>query len=339
MVLKRPSSKRFSWAQCFRIIPSRFPPIWLFERVADPTDQTAIDALEGMTNTRLRHEVGELHLVPQSDWVTGPGAGYVMAAFTHVNPQGSRFSDGTFGCFMPPAKNRQPFRKPSTTEHAFCRRPGRGHWKSICVFWSCAAWASFMMSVCMETKARSIGEIIMPIAKNWPANCGRPGQMALSFVPYEIQTRGFVWPDFGPSPFPNARKTDICVTYGMGKRSAKYTKKKRLRDRKSECVLWHCIATPCHRHPDESRDPAAIRARIAKQKCFYAQPLYWRKLDACALDPVSRFRWSLHGMTMRGGANAASHTHSDFRLLISGFRPQTSTRDNCNYRELICGAE
>ena len=31
--------------------------------------------------------------------MAGPGAGYVMAAFTHPNPKGSRFSDGSFGVY------------------------------------------------------------------------------------------------------------------------------------------------------------------------------------------------------------------------------------------------
>lgn len=29
--------------------------------------------------------------------VAGPGTGYIMAAFTHLNPSGSRLSDGKFG--------------------------------------------------------------------------------------------------------------------------------------------------------------------------------------------------------------------------------------------------
>lgn len=87
------------WAPCWRIIPSRFPPIGLFERVADPEDLEAVFALEALTNPRLRDEVGEISLVPPEDRVSGPGASIVMAAFTHLNPDGSRFSDGTYGVF------------------------------------------------------------------------------------------------------------------------------------------------------------------------------------------------------------------------------------------------
>lgn len=90
---------RISWRPAFRIIPSRFPPIGLFDRVADPADLDAIYELEALTNPRLRDEVGALQLVPPEDRVSGPGTNAIMAAFTHLNPEGSRFTDGSFGVF------------------------------------------------------------------------------------------------------------------------------------------------------------------------------------------------------------------------------------------------
>ena len=90
---------RVEWKPCWRIIPSRFPPIQLFERVTNPTDLEAIFELESLTNPRLRDEVGDIRLVPEGDRITGPGTSVIMAAFTHLNPQGSRFSDGTYGVF------------------------------------------------------------------------------------------------------------------------------------------------------------------------------------------------------------------------------------------------
>jgi hypothetical protein len=88
-----------TWLPCWRIIPSRFPPIDLFERIADPTDLEAIYELESLTNDRLRNKVGELQLVASHDRISGPGTSSIMAAFTHLNPTGSRFSDGTYGVF------------------------------------------------------------------------------------------------------------------------------------------------------------------------------------------------------------------------------------------------
>lgn len=85
------------WRPGWRIIPSRFPPIPLFERVTDAADLDAVMALESLTNPRLRDEIGDISLVPPEDRVTGPGSSAIMAAFTHLNPEGSRFSDGSFG--------------------------------------------------------------------------------------------------------------------------------------------------------------------------------------------------------------------------------------------------
>lgn len=87
------------WPSCYRVIPSRFPPIQLFERVADPGDLDAVFAIESLTNARIRDELGSLNLVAPEDRVTGAGAGYVMAAFTHVSPVGGRFTDGSYGAY------------------------------------------------------------------------------------------------------------------------------------------------------------------------------------------------------------------------------------------------
>ena len=89
------------WLPAWRIIPSRFPPVGLFDRVADPADLDAVIALEGMTNDRIRDEVGNLQLIPLEERISGAGTSVIMAAFTHLNPQGSRFSDGSFGvCYV-----------------------------------------------------------------------------------------------------------------------------------------------------------------------------------------------------------------------------------------------
>jgi hypothetical protein len=87
------------WQPCYRIIPSRFPPIDLFERIAPPQDWEALMALESLTNDRIRQEVGDISLVPVEERMSGPGASVVMAAFTHLNPSGSRFADATFGAY------------------------------------------------------------------------------------------------------------------------------------------------------------------------------------------------------------------------------------------------
>ncbi|MEA2777780.1 MAG: hypothetical protein QOF90_3186 [Acetobacteraceae bacterium] len=98
-------ARRVDWPQAWRIIASRYPPINLFERLTpDPTVWAALITLEQLTNPGVRDEIGEIALVPPGDRVTGPGASYVMASFTHLNRRGSRFSDGSFGVYYAAAE-------------------------------------------------------------------------------------------------------------------------------------------------------------------------------------------------------------------------------------------
>ncbi|MDR6874745.1 hypothetical protein J2Y55_005783 [Bosea sp. BE125] len=86
------------WRGAVRIIRSLFPPIDLFEDIADPADWPLILAAEQKTNPRLMESVGNLALVPPERRVSGPGASWLMAPFTHVSPdRPSRFSTGGFG--------------------------------------------------------------------------------------------------------------------------------------------------------------------------------------------------------------------------------------------------
>ncbi len=80
-------------------MPTRHPTIYLYDRVADAQDFDALYSLEAMTNDRLRDEIGQIERVAPADRVFGPGSGPIMAAFTHINPLGSRFSDGQYGVF------------------------------------------------------------------------------------------------------------------------------------------------------------------------------------------------------------------------------------------------
>ncbi len=80
-----------------RLIPSRFPPINLYDWAESADELEELAALEGLTNDRLITEYGDIHLVAKDDWVSGPGATILMAPFTH--PGESRFSDGAFGVY------------------------------------------------------------------------------------------------------------------------------------------------------------------------------------------------------------------------------------------------
>ena len=88
------------WPQAWRIIASRYPPIDLYEKLTpDTAVWEALIALEQLTNPRVRDQAGDISLVPAEHRISGPGASYVMASFTHLNRKGSRFSDGSYGVF------------------------------------------------------------------------------------------------------------------------------------------------------------------------------------------------------------------------------------------------
>ena len=99
LIAALPPLKRIRWSQAYRIVPSRFPPVGVYDRIVDRDDIDAVFALEALTNPRLREEADALRLVPRDRRISGPGSTPVMAAFTHLNPQGSRFSDGSWGVF------------------------------------------------------------------------------------------------------------------------------------------------------------------------------------------------------------------------------------------------
>lgn len=93
-----PPVRRVRWSKTWRIIPSRYPPIQLFERLGDPDDWETLAEIEGLTNDRLRQEAGDISMVPIEDRIAGPGASWVMASFTHVG-RPSRFSAGDYGIY------------------------------------------------------------------------------------------------------------------------------------------------------------------------------------------------------------------------------------------------
>jgi hypothetical protein len=121
-----PRRRRLRWRPCVRVIPSRFPPIQLFERVADAADVEAVIALESLTNDRLRDEAGEIRLVAPADRVAGPGAGYVMAPFTHPHPSGGRFSHADAGAYYAARTLRTAIAETSHHRAAFLRATAEG---------------------------------------------------------------------------------------------------------------------------------------------------------------------------------------------------------------------
>ena len=87
------------WPTSCRLVASRYPPTGLFDAVADPADLDVVFEIEALANPRLRQEAGQLSLVPPAHRISGAGTTPIMSAFTHLNPEGSRFSDGTWGVY------------------------------------------------------------------------------------------------------------------------------------------------------------------------------------------------------------------------------------------------
>lgn len=82
----------------FRLVNSKYPPIALFEDVANAEEFESLYQLQALTNPRLLNENGKLNTLPLDEIPFGiTGCTYAVAPFTHINPMGSRFSDGTYG--------------------------------------------------------------------------------------------------------------------------------------------------------------------------------------------------------------------------------------------------
>jgi RES domain len=92
--------RRVIWPRSARIIRSIYPPIDLFEDIADPADWQALASAEAKFNPRVRESIGDLSKVPVARRASGPGASWVMAPFVHCSPlRPGRFSDGTYGIY------------------------------------------------------------------------------------------------------------------------------------------------------------------------------------------------------------------------------------------------
>ena len=91
---------RVRWTATCRLIPTRYPSVGLFDRVATPDDLDAVMELEAWTNDRISNELGLLRTIPKDEWVTGhPMDSVVMAAYCHPSPGGGRFSNERRGAW------------------------------------------------------------------------------------------------------------------------------------------------------------------------------------------------------------------------------------------------
>src|SRR5580704_15408408 len=84
------------WAGSYRLIPSRFPPVELYQPIARLEDWEALKRIEDMTNPRLRERSGAFgQLLPEDRGRVEQN--WLVAPFTYPDPEPSQFSDGSFG--------------------------------------------------------------------------------------------------------------------------------------------------------------------------------------------------------------------------------------------------
>lgn len=88
------------WNKTYRLINSCFPPCDIWEDIIeDPEDWEMAYEIEAMSNPRIRQEIGDIALIPPERMLTGRDSWWVVSAFTHVSPHGSRFADSTYGAY------------------------------------------------------------------------------------------------------------------------------------------------------------------------------------------------------------------------------------------------
>ncbi|MHB8474592.1 MAG: RES family NAD+ phosphorylase [Gammaproteobacteria bacterium] len=94
-----PRKTALRWKAQYRIIPTRYPLVDLFER-SDLTEREkrALYYSLRRVNPRLRQLAGDISLVRDGDMVQGANASIVMAAFTHTGYP-TRFSTGSYGVY------------------------------------------------------------------------------------------------------------------------------------------------------------------------------------------------------------------------------------------------
>ncbi len=86
------------WKPSWRVIPTRYPEIDLWKRVAVPEDEAAVQEIEQITNNRARQESGEINLLRAGDYFSKSCSKDVIATFSYRGIR-SRFNTRLFGAY------------------------------------------------------------------------------------------------------------------------------------------------------------------------------------------------------------------------------------------------
>jgi hypothetical protein len=113
----------FTRQPVWRVVPTRHPPISVFERAARPEDIEDNLRLE-MAFSPHHGEAMRILALPREEWATGPGSGFIMAPFVYPSP--SRFTDGSFGVFYAGLEERTAIEEVAWHRARFMAQTGQG---------------------------------------------------------------------------------------------------------------------------------------------------------------------------------------------------------------------
>jgi hypothetical protein len=120
--LKRILQRRVDWPSSFRLIPSRFPPVQLYEPIAPEGEWDALKRIETLTNPRLRSTSGLL--LPEDEGKIDQN--WLVAPFAYPDPEPSQYSDGSFGYSIVAESLHAALLVAVNRREAFLRRTAEG---------------------------------------------------------------------------------------------------------------------------------------------------------------------------------------------------------------------
>lgn len=115
--------RRIDWGDAFRLIPSRFPPVELYEPIAPKEDWDALKRIETLTNPRVREKDGAGLLLPED---RGVDQNWLVAPFAYPDPEPSQFSDGSYGVCVLAQSLHSALLLSIRRRERFLRRTGEG---------------------------------------------------------------------------------------------------------------------------------------------------------------------------------------------------------------------
>jgi hypothetical protein len=120
--LSRIQQRRVDWSSAYRLIPSRFPPVELYEPIGPKEDWDALKKIEALTNPRLRSTNSVL--LPEDQGKIDQN--WLIAPFAYPDPEPSTYGDGSFGYSIMAGSLHSALLVAIQRREAFLRRTSEG---------------------------------------------------------------------------------------------------------------------------------------------------------------------------------------------------------------------